>query len=552
MKKTIARFKYNLIFAFLFASALILPDYALRFSSVHLRIGFDVVFFSALAVFGFFLSLSGRAVFLSVSAVLFACQTVQLHYTAYSGRPLNPVDIHKIFSEFPDIWAAGTGDLKDVWFVMPLLLATFGGTAFFFFKYGKRLGFSVFAVAVVLCALAAKPERASRKSLKHFLPAATRNTVHNSLNTFSYYLVKGRSLPLKAVVPQGLYRPVFAKRKEGETPRVVMLVMGESLTFGHMGVFGYSRPTTPFLSEMKSNPDFLFAKGVSSAVSTHSALPIFFDLMNEPGNLDVLKDDPVNLFRLAKKAGYKTHWLSAQDAKNTHSIGVVHIDDLRTSETAPVLFSRFREDYLLHLLEKLDLSEGRHFVVLHFRTAHSPYESNYAHRKPEFSKYPTNGGNRRTRMVNAYDNAVLYTDSIIRRAFEIFKQKEPDGGVFMVTSDHGQLLGEDGLFGHNIFKREAFSVPFIIYMAHSDKKIYDSLKRRQFVSHYRMGTVLADVMGWEIVNPNCRDEEFFIHGNDIFTDYPLMTGTFGKDGDFSLSRVMTLSEYSALRASRKD
>lgn len=547
MKKIISRFKYNALFAVLFAALAILPDYVLQLYSVHFRIGFDAVFILGLTVFAFFLSLSGRAVFCAVTAFFFVCQIIQLNYMAYSGRPISPVDIHKIFIEFPDIWSSGMGALKDVWFVTPMLFLTFGGTAYFFFKYRKQFGFSALAVLIVLGIMAQKPERALRKSLKHFLPAETRNSIHNSWNTFSYYLVKGRLLPTSPVVPEGTYRPVSARRSERKTPRVIVFIMGESLSYEHMGLFGYSRPTTPGMSALKDDPKFLYKKGISSAVSTHSSLPIFFDLMSEPGNLDVLRNDSVNLFRLAKAAGYSTHWISAQDAKNTYSIGTKYIDDLRTVENDPLLYAKFREDYLVRQFKKLDLSEGKHFVVLHFRTVHSPYTENYEHRGSGFPKYPTEEGSRSERLVNAYDNAVLYTDDIMAEIFDVFRDKVPSDGVFAMTSDHGQLLGQHGLYGHNILRRETVLVPFMLYMDKPDETLYGILKSKKFVTHNEMGRVLANITGWNILNPNRRPNEFFIHGNDIFTDYPLLMGNFDESGDFSLSPVMTLSEYVKLR-----
>lgn len=547
MQNIIRRFQYNFIFAVLFTFAAILPDYVMQYSSVHSRVAFDPVFLASFTLFGFFLSLSGRTAFCAVTLFLFVCQIIQLNYMAYSGRPISPVDIHKIFVEFPDIWSSGMGAIKDVWFVTPMLFLTFGGTAYFFFKYRKQLGFSFLALLIVIGAVASKPERASRKTLKHFLPAETRNSIHNSWNTFSYYLVKGRLLPETPVVPEGTYLPVKAEKINKKTPRIIVFIMGESMSYEHMGLFGYFRDTTPHLSKMKKDPNFVYVKGVSSAVSTHSALPIFFDVMNEPGNLDVLKKDPVNLFRLAKLAGYKTHWISAQDAKNTYSIGTDSIDDLRTKETTPFLYEKFREDFLVTRFKDLDLSSGKHFVVLHFRTVHSPYWENYEHRADDFSKYPTEDGSRSERLVNAYDNAVLYTDSIIHDIFKIFKDKEKKDGVFMMTSDHGQLLGQHGLYGHNILKRETVLVPFMLYMEKPDKKIYKELKGKKYITHNEMGELLAGMMGWKINNPNKKNGEFFVHGNDIFTDYPLMMGNFDAQGDFSLSSVMTLSEYGKVR-----
>lgn len=222
MQNIIRRFQYNFIFAVLFTFAAILPDYVMQYSSVHSRVAFDPVFWrlSRCSVFSVAV---GQNSFLRRNVVPVRLPDHQLNYMAYSGRPISPVDIHKIFVEFPDIWSSGMGAIKDVWFVTPMLFLTFGGTAYFFFKYRKQLGFSFLALLIVIGAVASKPERASRKTLKHFLPAETRNSIHNSWNTFSYYLVKGRLLPETPVVPEGTYLPVKAekiKQKNAQNNRI--------------------------------------------------------------------------------------------------------------------------------------------------------------------------------------------------------------------------------------------------------------------------------------------------------------------------------------------
>ncbi len=55
-------------------------------------------------------------------------------------------------------------------------------------------------------------------------------------------------------------------------------------------------------------------------------------------------------------------------------------------------------------------------------------------------------------------NTVRYLDSVFERLFEMV----PDGTWITVTSDHGELFGEDGYFGHGpIMHEKVFEVPFI-------------------------------------------------------------------------------------------
>ena len=53
---------------------------------------------------------------------------------------------------------------------------------------------------------------------------------------------------------------------------------------------------------------------------------------------------------------------------------------------------------------------------------------------------------------------VEYVDSLLPRLFE----RCPEQTHLIVTSDHGELFGEDGYFGHGpIFHRKVFEVPFL-------------------------------------------------------------------------------------------
>jgi len=55
-------------------------------------------------------------------------------------------------------------------------------------------------------------------------------------------------------------------------------------------------------------------------------------------------------------------------------------------------------------------------------------------------------------------DTVVYLDSVFKRLFDIV----PPNTWITVTSDHGELFGEEGYFGHGpIFSRKVFQVPFL-------------------------------------------------------------------------------------------
>ena len=57
----------------------------------------------------------------------------------------------------------------------------------------------------------------------------------------------------------------------------------------------------------------------------------------------------------------------------------------------------------------------------------------------------------REEIVNTYDNAILYTDHFLARAVDFLASKEAEYTTAMLyVSDHGESLGEAGLYLHGI------------------------------------------------------------------------------------------------------
>ena len=53
--------------------------------------------------------------------------------------------------------------------------------------------------------------------------------------------------------------------------------------------------------------------------------------------------------------------------------------------------------------------------------------------------------------MNAYDNALLYTEHVLAQAVEFLKtQQSSYDTALLYVSDHGESLGENGLFLHGI------------------------------------------------------------------------------------------------------
>ena len=73
----------------------------------------------------------------------------------------------------------------------------------------------------------------------------------------------------------------------------------------------------------------------------------------------------------------------------------------------------------------------------------------------------------REALINTYDNTLLYTDKVLSSLIRMLKEKQDYLTVLVYTSDHGESLGENGLFLHAtpypLAPDEQLMVPLIVW-----------------------------------------------------------------------------------------
>jgi glucan phosphoethanolaminetransferase (alkaline phosphatase superfamily) len=329
-------------------------------------------------------------------------------------------------------------------------------------------------------------------------------------------------------MPQDFYSPYTAQKSEPKAQNIV-LVIGESVNPQHLSLFGYSRATTPFLDSLKEDYGFDYQEAISSGVSTHSSMAFFLNGVREPGNTKEIKSKTFNLFRLAKEQGFSTFFISAQDAKTAYEIGNQYIDKIMTKEENPFLFKTKRDDGLLEVLDNLRLSD-KNFIVVQMRTPHAPYQDNY----DKGSSFDVFSG--KDERVDSYDNAILYFDFVLKNIFEYFKKYAENKGYFVFVSDHGQAFGENSFYGHNKLDLSVAAVPFFSYGASSDKIAAKT------PSQYEIAEWIGWLLGYKFINPNFKDDTFYIHGNNFLSDYEFISYT-KIDGNITEQHKEILNQF---------
>jgi len=289
----------------------------------------------------------------------------------------------------------------------------------------------------------------------------------------------------------------FQVTRDANIPQkeVHLLVIGESTTSNHMGVYGYHRKTTPHLTERKSEIN-LFTDVVSSnPPGTMANLKKILTLANTEKENDELLS--VNIVNIMKAAGFKTYWVSNQlilgehdttttvFAKQSHKVSFTNTTNSVTyDEKILPIFDRY-------LSEK----EDKKFIVLHLMGSHMKYR----HRFPdEYKKFTDTRdipikdfhNERKLEYINSYDNAIYYNDYILN---EILNRVKNLDALTTVTylSDHGEeVYREKDLHGHpgTSPTLNMYRIPFFIW-TNSSLNLNQYLSRK-YVSDDTIHTLL--------------------------------------------------------------
>lgn len=516
-KKILLRLAVHGAVALAVVVALMSPAYFFGwFSDTPPLTWFRVKYFWIFLAFG--VALAGCSRFGTVAAVLGLLgilELTQFGSLAFSGEYITPFSIGLMFVEFLEVVETATAHSLHFLFV-PLIVVL----PYVFCLLILRITWSMqfksrwftFAVIVfLLFPLIRIKTHSDRSDIVNFFPTAFNLTLINTLNSYSLWF--GVLLPERLFATKGkkeFQAYDIREMKNPPQPMTIVLIMGESLTPNHMSLFGYKRQTTPFLDSLVEDPAFVYGKGFSAANATRSSLPMFYTVQYHPLDENGLQRQDANLFHLAKQHEFATYYLSAQNSNCLNGVRISSIDHMITSDVRPELFEVQKDEGLLQLLREVRPT-ARNFIVVHQRNLHLPYQANTEHR-PQFQKYPVRGLEYQKASINAYDNGVHYVDSLYQEVIKEVK-KMTDGPVyFFITSDHGEELGENGHWGHDQLNLDSPSVPIMFYGLGVEPKFIKEMREKPLYTHYEMGLKIAEVMGYEIHNPEEESGIVYVNG----------------------------------------
>lgn len=230
----------------------------------------------------------------------------------------------------------------------------------------------------------------------------------------------------------------------------LLLIIGESLRADHLPMNGYGRNTMPCLSNDTSLVSFAGVR--SEATHTYASVPCIMTRADSARANNEFSDQ--SFIPLFRRAGYRTAWFANQDLSSSYAYFAHEADTLFYGNAARSLYSYeswLDTDLLPEVGGWLDSNSGKpSLAILHTIGSHWWYPSHYTPADRLFTpdiSHKDVGRLDGSHIINAYDNTIVATDRFLDSLFTILDER-PRPAIALYISDHGEGLGEEGVWLH--------------------------------------------------------------------------------------------------------
>ena len=262
-----------------------------------------------------------------------------------------------------------------------------------------------------------------------------------------------------------------------DKPLLIVLVVGETVRAADWGLNGYERNTTP---ELKRRGVINFTDVTACGTSTDVSLPCMFSRV---GRKDYDRDRILaeeSVLSVIDRAGVTVRWVDNQSGCKGACTNAMKIPVAENAEDCPS-GTCWDKAMLGNIDEALRTETKRELLVLHSMGNHGPaYWRRTPHAFRPFGEGCLRddlGECRPEDIVVSYDNAVAYADQFLTAAIDKLSAVKDRDTVLLYVSDHGESLGEKGLWLHGApywtHLSEQTKVPMILWMNDSARRRFN-------------------------------------------------------------------------------
>ncbi|EAS40722.1 phosphoethanolamine transferase [Photobacterium profundum] len=308
-----------------------------------------------------------------------------------------------------------------------------------------------------------------------------------------------------------------------EKPTLLVFVVGETARSQNYELNGYPKPTNQYTRDL----DIISFQDVSSCgTATAVSVPCMFSSLTKSNFNRKIADNQDNLLDVLNRADVSLLWKENDGGDKNVADRITKKETDRSQVNSYCDGSTCYDMALLEGLEQdIDSLSGNRMIALHLIGSHGP---TYFKRYPEEAKFFMPDCPRSDiencsvkEIVNTYDNTILYTDYVISQTISKLKKLQENYNTALIyISDHGESLGENGMFLHGMPYSLApdyqTKVPLMFWMSDGfkqTKQINTScVKSHASSNQYSQDNIFHSVLGLMDVETNVYEKQL-----DIFS-----------------------------------
>ncbi|USE69540.1 phosphoethanolamine transferase [Pseudoalteromonas maricaloris] len=344
--------------------------------------------------------------------------------------------------------------------------------------------------------------------------------VASYITPFSFYIAGYKYLRDNYFYPPLPFRlldktPALASKSGAN---ITVVVVGETARASNFSHGGYKIDTNEYT---KQDGIKYFSKMSSCGTATAISVPCMFSRLDRAHYNSRLAQSQDNVLDVIHRAGADVFWID----NNSSCKGVCNrVENYRidTNKDNPLCDGKYCFDEVLipSLMNTINNAQTSNIVVvLHMIGSHGPtYYRRYPKTQQKFLPDCQRSDIQNCtpqELVNTYDNTIAYTDLVLHKIITQLSSLDAETVNMLYVSDHGESLGETGLYLHGfpyrLAPKEQTQIPMIYWSNRLTNKSYsdciDAVKQ-QPLSH---DNIYDTLLGLTQVNSKTYQSK-----NDIF------------------------------------
>jgi len=245
--------------------------------------------------------------------------------------------------------------------------------------------------------------------------------------------------------------------RDNTRKHVTVMVLGETARAQSFSLNGYAKPTNQYTEKQGV---ISFSKMSSCGTATAVSVPCMFSRLNKENYNKRIATAQQNAIDLINLAGADVLWISNNNGSCKGVCTRVKTEQVNTDKANPLCDGEYCYDeaLLAPLKNKLNtLTYENTLIVLHMIGSHGPtYFKRYPKEKSVFTPDCQRSDIQNCtheQLLNSYDNTIAYTDLVLSKIITELSGLDNKGNIetsLLYISDHGESLGENGVYLHGL------------------------------------------------------------------------------------------------------